>query len=416
MPGSHAFVINNLQLNIDSLGKYLLELGMSQAIQGLLLYKVHTPNCHVHDSRVPAHSRRFYFKCQCPIYIKGRTPSGDTVPRQSTGFSDLKKAEGLRDSLMADVKGNPTSGPALAECIEKYLASRAQELDERTLDQHRVALERLRLYLAAQGIFYVHDLTVDHLETFKTAGLPSQMKGTTRATADAKIRCFLRTAFRRGWLKEHLVERVTPVKAVYEEKEPYSDEEVKAILDEALKLDGGTRGYAKHPGTFRLLLELMLETGMRVGDAVRFDPKRLEKGDTMWIYNFTPAKQKRAEKRKTLEAYIPDGLKRRIDECQWLTPDGPFWYGSSKDPDALAQAVYERMQGMGQRCGISDCRPHRLRDTFAVRKLLAGMQLEDVSRLLGHSSIKITETYYARWTSGRKRRLERILNETLVNA
>jgi integrase len=40
------------------------------------------------------------------------------------------------------------------------------------------------------------------------------------------------------------------------------------------------------------------------------------------------------------------------------------------------------------------------------------MQLEDVSRLLGHSSVKVTETYYAKWISSRKRRLERIVTET----
>jgi hypothetical protein len=30
------------------------------------------------------------------------------------------------------------------------------------------------------------------------------------------------------------------------------------------------------------------------------------------------------------------------------------------------------MQSIGGRCGVDDCRPHRLRDTFAVRALFAG--------------------------------------------
>ena len=97
-----------------------------------------------------------------------------------------------------------------------------------------------------------------------------------------------------------------------------------------------------------------------------------------------------------------------------MSKRGPFWYGSGVDPTPLAQAVYERMQSIGAKAGVADCRPHRLRDTFAVRALLSGMQLEDVSRLLGHSSVKVTETYYAKWVSSRKRRLERILSESGV--
>jgi integrase/recombinase XerD len=212
------------------------------------------------------------------------------------------------------------------------------------------------------------------------------------------------------------VERVTPHRAVYDQKEPYAEEEVEKILNEALKLRGGTRGYAKHPRTFRVLLDLMLETGMRVGDAIRYDPALVVRGEHLWIYTYIPRKQRRTEKPRPLEAYIPNRLKESIDTCDWLSPRLPFFYGSSRNPAYLANEVYERMQSLGARCGVPDCRPHRLRDTFAVRKLLAGFQLEDVSRLLGHSSVKVTEAYYAKWVSSRKVRLERLVAESLVNA
>lgn len=81
------------------------------------------------------------------------------------------------------------------------------------------------------------------------------------------------------------------------------------------------------------------------------------------------------------------------------------------------QGVAE-MRRIGAHCDpkITDCRPHRLRDTFAVRALLKGIPLEDVSKLLGHQSVAVTEKYYAPWIASRKRRLERLLFETLVEA
>jgi hypothetical protein len=44
---------------------------------------------------------------------------------------------------------------------------------------------------------------------------------------------------------------------------------------------------------------------------------------------------------------------------------------------------------------VKDAHPHRLGDTFSVELLLAGVPIEDVSILLGQSSVKVTERAYA---------------------
>jgi len=221
--------------------------------------------------------------------------------------------------------------------------SRQRISNPRTLGQHRLTLERLQRFLEKQSVVHIRDVTVEHLRTFKTAGLPKKMRVTTKATASAKIRCFPRAAFRRGWIEQPLVDKITTVKAVCDEKEPYTDEEIATILDCASQLNGGTHGYAKQPGTFRLLLEPMLATGLRVGDAVAFDPRTLTRGDNLWIYTDQPQKQKRAETPRLLEAYVTNDMKKRIDECKWFSMKGPFWYGTGSDSTPLAQAVYERM-------------------------------------------------------------------------
>ncbi|MBL0158793.1 MAG: site-specific integrase [Bryobacterales bacterium] len=379
----------------------------------LVLYRRHLKACRVQKSKLPARARRLFLNCECPIWMYGRTDNG-LVPRQSTGFTALPEAEALRASLVAQSQTEAVRGHRIDECVLKYLASRRHELSEKTYGHHDLLLSRLTTYCERQGVYFTRELTVDLLETFKIDGLP-KLKDTSKSTAVAKLRCFLRDAFRRGWITESLVDRVTAHRAVYEQKEPYSDEEVERILDEALKLTGGTHGYAKHPKTFRLLLELMLETGMRVGDSIRFDPALATQGEHLWIYTYQPQKHKRTEKPRVLEAYISDRLKQAIDACEWLSTKLPFHYGSSKNPAYLANEVYERMKTVGPRCEVADCRPHRLRDTFAVRKLLAGFQLEDVARLLGHSSVKVTEAYYAKWVRSRRLRLERLVAESLVN-
>jgi site-specific recombinase XerD len=48
-----------------------------------------------------------------------------------------------------------------------------------------------------------------------------------------------------------------------------------------------------------------------------------------------------------------------------------------------------------------------MRDTFAVEMLVAGVSLEEVAVLLGHSNTKVTEKRYSAWVRARQERLER---------
>ena len=45
------------------------------------------------------------------------------------------------------------------------------------------------------------------------------------------------------------------------------------------------------------------------------------------------------------------------------------------------------------------------RDTFAVELLLAGVPIDQVSALLGHRSVRMTEKHYLPWVKARQRQL-----------
>ena len=49
--------------------------------------------------------------------------------------------------------------------------------------------------------------------------------------------------------------------------------------------------------------------------------------------------------------------------------------------------------------------------SFAVELLLADVSIEDVSVLLGHSSVQTTERNYAQWDRSRRDRLARIVRD-----
>ena len=48
----------------------------------------------------------------------------------------------------------------------------------------------------------------------------------------------------------------------------------------------------------------------------------------------------------------------------------------------------------GERIGLSEIHPHMLRNNFAKRFLMQGGDIYTLSRILGHSSVKVTEEAY----------------------
>ena len=347
--------------------------------------------------------------CECPIWVYG-THDNQQFNRQSLGTTRLEEAQAAIDKITKTTQTDPDS-PTISGCIAKFLPSHQAHIGQATLGIYERVLGRFEVWCRDRGVVLMKDLTVDLLETFKIEGLPGLVES-TRQNQFMKLKRFLREAFRRDWLQTPLYDKLPTQSVAHEQKQPYTDEEVEKIFASAALMTPAKAGYGAKPATFRLLLDLMLATGIRVSDAIEYDPGKVVKSEHFWIYSFFPKKRKKTAQPKLVEAYLDFKLKAAIDEAEWYSPSLPFMIGSSSKPRNNRNCggmVWDRMQIIGKVAGVEDCRPHRLRDTFAVRCLLAGIPLEDVSRLLGHASTQITEQYYAAWTSSRKLRLERIL-------
>jgi integrase/recombinase XerC len=57
------------------------------------------------------------------------------------------------------------------------------------------------------------------------------------------------------------------------------------------------------------------------------------------------------------------------------------------------RSIQERISEIGARCGIDDLRAHRLRHTFCKRLADAGVAIQVIAKLAGHSSIEVTRRY-----------------------
>lgn len=136
-----------------------------------------------------------------------------------------------------------------------------------------------------------------------------------------------------------------------------------------------------------LPLQLMLETGLRVGDAVRVKVRDISNEEGKYYLSYTAEKTKKKGK-----CEISPGLAKKLTEGKRRSA---YCFGSYGSAGHLTrQAVWHRMKKAALAAGISEdgCSPHSLRKIFAVA-LLHEKGLQAVQKALQHSNDAVTRIY-----------------------
>jgi integrase len=135
---------------------------------------------------------------------------------------------------------------------------------------------------------------------------------------------------------------------------------------------------------------------MRIGDTIALDTSRL-KGNKLMLYT--------AKTGTPVYVPLPAVVMKALAKLD--TNDNGRFFSTGNAKSQTARANWSRyLQSLFELAKVSGGHSHRFRDTFAVELLSAGVPLETVSILLGHSSIKITEKHYKPWVKSLQQKLE----------
>jgi len=109
---------------------------------------------------------------------------------------------------------------------------------------------------------------------------------------------------------------------------------------------------------------------------------------------------------------LPTKLAELLRSLPTVNPNYFFWSGNG-DPETAKKGWQRALRRLFKRAKIKKpdgtpkrCHPHMFRDTFAVELLLSGVPIDQVSLLLGHSSVKVTEKHYSPFVKARQEQLE----------
>jgi integrase len=182
---------------------------------------------------------------------------------------------------------------------------------------------------------------------------------------------------------------------------PLTQEEWKklVIACDTYEVQVGAAGFL-NAQRLRALIRLMRYSGLRISDAVNLSTDRIT-DDKLFLYTQTTG--------TAVYTVLPPFVVKELAATPRVTDKLYFWNGNGeletavKDWQAKIRTLFD-LAGVDK--GENFMVSHRLRDTFAVECLLAGVPLERVSILLGHSTIKVTERHYAPWIQKRQQQLE----------
>ena len=296
------------------------------------------------------------------------------------------------------------------ELFSNYCRSR--QLRPRTMQTYR---QSIRLFAAWLREREIEDVEEIHEMTIRDYILDLQERGKYAACYDARTKAFncpehrtdymerlsnttingyLRTIrVYLNWLVDIEVLNRSPMRRIKllkqqrKPKEYLNDDEVKLLLRVFNYCD-----YQEYRDM--MVAMVMLDTGTRIGETLAITTDRV---DLLEQTIFLPAENTKGRKNRKVffSQRVARELRRWIrfkeEEC---TSD--YLFPVRTTGDKLQTGNYEaNFRRYMARTGINKkVSPHTLRNNFAKRCLMAGMDIYTLSRILGHSSVKITERSY----------------------
>jgi integrase/recombinase XerD len=315
--------------------------------------------------------------------------------RKSTREITWEGAEQKVESWETALKGaqSPTDLPTLSMASRSYLLEiQARKLSPATLNKHQNTLNQLTKFANSKGYTFLTQLSVEFLREWRTLWTDGPLTSKKKLE---RIRSFFKFCIENDWLSKNPASKLKSPIIEQSPTLPFTPEEFSRILSAC----GRYAPKQEHRERMKAFVLILRWSGLRISDAMQLTRQRIDEEGRLFLYTQktgTPVK-----------IPLPEEVISSIEILPWYDSDYLFWNQQSSTRILTATGnMRDSLGRLFKLANIENGHAHRFRDTFAVELLQKGVSLEDVSILLGHRSVKITEKHYAPWVKGRQDRLE----------
>ena len=352
-------------------------------------------------------------RCRCRKYLRwfhdGKQHRQAVKTRSWDAAEDARRKLEQKFEAGAAPKALTTTARKTVEgAVELFLSSKLTDgLNPNGLDKLERELGRFKDFMANRSKLFPAEIDLETLIEYRATWESLYPSSATRSQVQARLRRFLRFCHEAGWLDR--VPRLSPIAVDRPPTLPLSEKQYEALLAAIPKEFPDASKATK----VRALVQLMRHSGLAIRDAVTIHRSEIQHEPKSKITRVTTSRQKTGTH---VSVPLPPVIALEILGVV-KDNDNPFWSGQGLEQSAVTnwqhdlRAVFRA--AFGRKTKFT---PHCLRDTAACGWLSAGIPLEEVAKLLGHSSSKTTEKHYAPWVKERQNRLDALVMATWKEA
>jgi len=394
-----------------------------------------------HSSECPKGDDPTWRKCNCRkqlyLYEHGKVRYVSAKTRSWTKAEEFMRREiDARDPVkraLREIEEREAAKEAekqarqitVNSALDEWLAGLPKRSRSRTV-QFNSLKSKLKSWAAEQGIVNLGEIKPAMLYAWRGSWSPEtenprdRLAPATQNLYVSHLHRFFKWAVQAEYLEKDPSLLVKRQKYEHVQTQPLTSQaQFEQVMAATYKLDADRytlRDVPEYGRDLRAIFTLMRWTGIRLVDALMLRRNAVTDGRL----NLTTKKTHKAIKDRPLPEGVIDAL-NAVPVQPHVRNGYYFWSANSNDEDNLTIVWSQRIKKLNQYLSLTDddgktmeFRSHMLRDTFAVELLMQGMPLEDVSYLLTHDSVKMTEKYYAKWVSKRRNKVHDDLQQALT--
>ena len=266
----------------------------------------------------------------------------------------------------------------MSQLVSLFLMSRrADGVTPKTLEWHKSSLLSFTRWLERNG----HSLDAATWDThllreYVVSLQESELSPHSVRTKVQSLLAFTRWLHAEGFTDTNIGERIKKPKAPHSPKQPFTNDELKRLLTAA---QPSPKYYA--------ILSLLIDCGVRADEvcSLRMDDLLLEQNGLI------------VHGKGMKDRYVPYSVHTGKALLRYITrhreSESPYLFPTERSDRYSPRSLLQLVVRIGRSAGVSNCNVHRFRHTFAVAMLRNRADPLTLQRLLGHTTLTMTNHY-----------------------